>query len=260
MKTTQKICDGKFSVEMEVVGNGEPLLFLHGAGGLMGVDPFLDELGRDFKVIAPNFPGYGESTGGELIDDVIDGALFYHQLMDEMGIPSAHLVGHSMGGMLAAEVAALDVHRAKKLVLVSSAGFWLDEHPIPDIFAAQLFELGELLFHDPKSAAAEAITTIPTDMEALGVMYLERTKRFSTASKFLWPIPDRGLKKRAYRIAAPTLTVWGESDRLIPPIYAKEFSSRIRNCREATIKDAGHMLMYEQQSAFCKTVRDFLKS
>src|SRR5439155_1625664 len=90
---------------------------------------------------------------------------------------------------------------------------------------------------------------------ALGVMYLERTKRFSTASKFLWPIPDRGLKKRAYRIAAPTLTVWGESDRLIPPTYAKEFSSRIRNCREATIKDAGHMLLYEQQSASSKARR-----
>src|SRR5216684_1829471 len=198
MKTHQKLCDGKFSVEMEVTGKGEPLLFLHGAGGLTGADPFLEDLGRSFKVYAPHLPGYGESTGGEHIDDVIDAALFYHELMDELKIPSANIVGHSMGGMLAAEVAALDTRRAKKLVLVSSAGFWLDDHPIPDLFAAQLYELGELLFHDPKSPAAQAITTIPTDMEALGVMYLERTKRFSTASKFLWPIPDRGLKKRIY--------------------------------------------------------------
>lgn len=259
MKTLQKLRDGKFSVEMEVVGSGEPLLFLHGAGGLLGADPFLEELGRDFEVIAPNFPGYGESTGSELIDDVIDAALFYHALMDELGIASANIVGHSMGGMLAAELAALDIHRARKLVLVSPAGFWLDAHPIPDLFATQMDELAGLLFHDLSSPTAQAITAIPTDPQALGAMYVERTKRFAMASKFLWPIPDRGLKKRAWRIAAPTLALWGESDRLIPPVYAKEFTSRIRNCREQIIARAGHMVMYEQQAEFCKAVREFLK-
>ena len=153
MKTYQKLCDGKFSVEMEVTGKGEPLLFLHGAGGLTGADPFLEDLGRNFKVYAPHLPGYGESTGGEHIDDVIDAALFYHELMDELDIPSANLVGHSMGGMLAAEVAALDTHRAKKLVLVGAAGFWLDDTPIPDLFASDLDDLPALLFHDPQVAA-----------------------------------------------------------------------------------------------------------
>ena len=125
MKTQQKIGDGRFEVEMQVYGSGEPLLYLHGAGGLLGIDPFLDELGKDFKVVAPHLPGYGESTGGELIEDVVDACLFYHQLMDELDIAGAHIVGHSMGGMLAAELAALDVHRVKKLVLVCPAGFWL---------------------------------------------------------------------------------------------------------------------------------------
>ena len=70
-------------------------------------------------------------------------------------------------------------------------------------------------------------------------MYVERVKRFSTASKFLWPIPDRGLKKRAYRIAAPTLVLWGASDKLIPPVYASEFKKHIRNSRVHMIKEAG---------------------
>jgi pimeloyl-ACP methyl ester carboxylesterase len=90
-------------------------------------------------------------------------------------------------------------------------------------------------------------------------MYVERVKRLTQASKFLWPIPDRGLKKRAWRIAAPTLVVMGESDRLIPPVYAHEFTSRIRNSRAVTIKQAGHMPMYEQAEVFVGTVRDFLK-
>lgn len=260
MKTTQKLRNGRFTIEMEVLGSGDPLLFLHGAGGLLGNDPFLKELAQDFKVIAPHLPGYGESTGGEEIDDVIDAALFYHELMDAMDIPSAHLVGYSMGGMLAAEVAALDVHRVRKLVLAASAGLWLDDYPIADIFTAQLYELPALLFHDPNSPIAQAIMALPSDPQALGAMYLERTKRFAMASKFLWPIPDRGLKKRAYRIAAPTLALWGESDKVIPPVYGVEFTRLIANCRHRIIKEAGHMLMYEQQAGFCDAVKKFLKN
>ncbi len=260
MITTQKLLGGKFSVELHQFGSaGEPLLFLHGAGGLTGVDPFLEDLSKDFKVYAPHFPGYGESTGNEHIDDVIDAALFYHQLMDELGIASANVVGHSMGGMLAAEMAALCNHRVKKLVLVSPAGFWLDAHPIPDFFAADLTEIGPLLFHDPNSAIAKMFTAIPEDFKALEAMYVERVKRLATAGKFLWPLPDRGLKKRAHRILSPTLVVWGESDKLIPPVYANEFTSRIKGAKAVTIKQAGHMPMYEQQAEFVKTVRGFLK-
>jgi pimeloyl-ACP methyl ester carboxylesterase len=261
MKTHQALCNGKFSVEMEVTGKGEPLLFLHGAGGLTGADPFLEDLGRSFKVYAPHLPGYGESTGGEHIDDVIDAALFYHELMDELRISSAYLVGHSMGGMLAAEVAALDTRRAKKLVLVGAAGLWLDNHPIPDLFASDLDDLPALLFHDPKSPLAQMMVAMPWDnQELLTAMYVERVKRFSAASKFLWPIPDRGLKKRAYRIAAPTLLLWGESDKVIPTVYAKEFQKYIRNSRVHMIKQAAHMVMYEQPAEFDKVVTEFLKS
>ena len=260
MKTHQKLCDGKFSVEMEVTGKGEPLLFLHGAGGLTGADPSLEDLGRNFKVYAPHLPGYGESTGGEHIDDVIDAALFYHELMDELEFRAPIIVGHSMGGMLAAEVAALDARRAKKLVLVGAAGLWLDNDPIPDLFSADLDDLPAMLFHDPKSPLAQMMIAMPwDDQELLTAMYVERTRRFSAASKFLWPIPDRGLKKRAYRIAAPTLLLWGASDKVIPPVYAREFKKYIRNSRVHMIEKAGHMVMYEQPAEFDKVVTEFLK-
>ncbi len=259
MNTTQKLLNGKFSLEMQVYGSGEPLLYLHGAGGLMPVEPFLEDLGRHFKVYAPHFPGYGESTGIEHIDDIADAVLFYHELMDELGIPTAYIVGHSMGGMMAAEIAAFDVHRASKLVLIAPAGFWIDETPIPDLFAAQLTEMAGLLFHDPNSPAARMMTAIPSDFKVLEAMYVERVKRFAAASKFLWPIPDRGLKKRAYRIAAPTLLLWGDDDKLIPPAYAKEFESRIKNIRLEIIRNAGHMVMYEQRESLVGAIRKFLE-
>src|SRR5262249_51537216 len=147
MITTQKLLNGKFSIELHQFGSsGEPLLFLHGAGGLTGAEPFLEDLSKDFKVYAPHFPGYGESTGNEHIDDVIDAALFYHQLMDELGLASANIVGHSMGGMLAAETAALCNHRAKKLVLVAPAGLWLESDPVRGFFAAELAGIGARRF------------------------------------------------------------------------------------------------------------------
>ncbi len=258
-KTQQSIGGGRFSVELFTCGSGEPLLFLHGAGGMFEPDPALEELGRDFRVIAPHLPGFGESTGAELIDNVIDAALFYHQLMDDLHLDSAFIVGHSMGGMLAAEVAALDVHRARKLVLVAPAGFWLEEHPIPDFFAADPKELPKLIFHDPNSPLAQAMMQMPEDREQMAQMYVERVKRMTMAGKFLWAIPDRGLKKRAYRISAPTLLVWGASDRLIPPVYAGEFKRHIRNCSEAIIPEAGHAVLHEQTRKFCDTVKQFLK-
>ena len=182
MKTQQSIGGGRFSVEIFTYGSGEPLLFLHRAGGLFEPYPALEQLGRDFKVIAPHLPGYGESTGGEKIDDVIDAALFYHQLMDDLHLDSAYIVGESMGGMLAAEVAALDVHRARKLVLVAPAGFWIDEHPIPDFFATDAKELPALLFHDPNSPVAQAMMKMPEDREQMAQMYVERVKRMTMAA------------------------------------------------------------------------------
>lgn len=259
MKEIRRIAGGRFTIETHMFGTGEPLLFLHGAGGLLGVDPFLEDLGHNFKVIAPHLPGFGESTGVEHIDDVFDIILCYHQLLDELGISSAHVVGHSLGGMIAAEFAALDVHRVKRLVLVTPAGFWLDDHPIPDIFAMELPDLAAHLFHDPTSPVAQMFTTVPEDLKLLEEMYVERVKRLTQASKLLWPIPDRGLKRRAWRIQAQTLVLTGESDKLIPPVYANEFTSRIKNSRALTLKEVAHMPMYEKPDEFVKTVREFLK-
>jgi pimeloyl-ACP methyl ester carboxylesterase len=257
VKTQHRLRGGKLALEMQVYGGGEPLLFLHGAGGLQEDDPFLTRLGQYFKVYAPHLPGYGKSTGAELIEDVIDAALMYHQLMDELEIASAYILGHSMGGMLACEVAALDIHRARRLMLAAPAGLWLDAAPVTDIFTLDQNELAQVLFHDPDSELAQKWVEIPADPEVATEAYVERVRRLSAAGKFLWPIPDRGLAKRIYRIAAPTLLIWGTSDRVVPPVYADEFRQRIRDARIVSIPAAGHLPMYEQPQTFIRAVTDF---
>ena len=259
MDTRISVRDGTFRLQVWSAGSGDPLVFLHGAGGLLGLDPFLDELAKTFTVYAPSFPGYGESEGVEAIDEVLDATLCYDELLTALGLDSAFIVGHSMGGMLGAELAALAPQRVKKLVLVCPAGFWLDEHPIPDFFAMTPEDLVQALFHDPTSALAQSMMAVPSDEDALTAMLIERVKRLAAAARILWPIPDRGLRKRIHRIAAPTLLLWGESDRLIPLVYAEEFLRRLKNAKLQTVREAGHMLPYEQTAEFVRLTTAFLK-
>jgi pimeloyl-ACP methyl ester carboxylesterase len=249
---------GLFRTFVRSEGEGDPLLFLHGAGGLRGWPPFLESLARSFRVIAPDHPGFGRSEGLEQLDDVVDLALYYTEFIEALGLTQPYLVGHSLGGMIAAEVAAIAPDLVSKLVLIAPVGLWLDDHPVLDFFAATPEELAAALFHDPGSAVAREMMTLPSDPEAQLEAVLERTKNLSAAGKFLWPIPDKGLKKRIHRIVAPTLLLWGGSDRLVPPIYGEAFLQRIDGARLTVLKGASHMLPFENSDDFVEVVTDFL--
>jgi len=240
-------------------GSGTPLVFFHSAGGLLQDNPFLDRLAQTHHVFAPEWPGYGESAGEELLEDMLDFALHGWDLIDALGLRRPHLVGHSMGGMIAAEMACLAPRELGKLVLAAPAGLWLDEYPIPDIFAMLPFELAAALFHDPQRGQMLMTGGADlSDMEALKEFYLASQRRLVVAGKILFPIPNPRLFKRLYRLSAETLLVWGASDRLIVPAYAARWRALIPHARLETIDSAGHMLPYEQPEAFSKAVSAFL--
>ena len=145
---TKKGC----KVHVREGGSGAPLLFLHGAGGLFPENPFLDALSERFRVFAPSWPGYGESAGEELLEDMLDFTLHGWDVVEALGIERPHLMGHSMGGMIAAEMACIAPGDVGKLALVCPAGLWLEDHPIPDLFSLLPHELPPLLAHDPMVA------------------------------------------------------------------------------------------------------------
>ena len=173
-------------------GGGAPLVFLHGAAGLLRDNPFLDALARRYSVFAPELPGYGESTGEELLEDMLDFTLHGWDVVAALGLDRPHLVGHSMGGMIAAEMACLAPRDLGKLVLASAAGLWMDEHPIPDVFALLPFELVEVLFHDTARGSALLTGGLDlADMDALKTFYLANARRMAMAGKILFPVPNR---------------------------------------------------------------------
>lgn len=240
-------------------GSGPPLVFLHGAGGLLADNPFLDQLATRYHVFAPELPGYGESTGEDLLEDMLDFTLHGWDVVTALGLRRPHLVGHSMGGMMAAEMAAIAPHDLDKLVLVSAAGLWIDEQPIPDIFSLLPDQFAELLFHDPMAGQALLTGGVDfSDMEALKNFYIGQQRRLAMAGKILFPIPNRRVSKRLYRVTAGTLVVWGGSDKLIVPAYAERWAQLIPHARVERIADAGHMLPYEQPQAFVGVVSAFL--
>jgi len=244
---------------VKVAGQGDPVVYLHGTGGLIW-DPFLDGLSDSYTVYAPNLPGTGSSTGLENIRDLWDLALCYYDLFDKLGLDSPDVVGHSLGGMIAAELAATDQSRVKRLVLLAPAGLWRDDVPIPDMFAMLPQELGQLVVADPNSPVAQAMAKMPESIEERMEMMVARIQNMQAAAKFLWPIPDKGLSRRIHRIKAPTLIVWGKQDRLIAPVYGEDFQRQIPGSKLVTIDNASHLLPVEQTASVLEAVTGFLAS
>jgi pimeloyl-ACP methyl ester carboxylesterase len=256
--TALSLANGAFNVRVWSDGAGRPLLYLHGFDGHPGDAPFLQRLAERHRVIAPEAPGFGESSGIEQIDDILDLILFYRQLVKALGLGEVDLIGHSLGGMFAAEFAAICPQCVRRLVLVSPFGLWLEEAEIPDFLAMSAGQLTRATWHDPESAAAQAAQRSATNGTSPIVAAVQRASNLSAAGKFLWPIPDRGLRKRLPLIAAPALVLRGASDKLIPAPYGEAFAGLIPNARLLTIADAGHTPQAEQCDAFLSAIEPFL--
>jgi pimeloyl-ACP methyl ester carboxylesterase len=220
-------------------GSGKPLLFLHGLYG-QEWSGFLDDLAASHDVIAPETPGTGNIDDLAAYDNIYDLLLFYDDLMRGLGIAHYDVVGHSFGGMVAAELAAAFPERIGHLVLIDALGLWLDDEPVGDWVATEPCALAAMLYANPTSQAVSEHNKPPEDLEEKMMAGLRKGQAIASASHFIWPIPDRGLSRRLYRLTMPTLIVWGKEDRFAPPAYADFFAEGISNARILIVDGAGH--------------------
>ena len=180
----------KVEVQVLTGGEGPDLLFLHGAGGLVAEDPFLDALAARFRVHAPLLPGYGDSAECHEIRTMLDFTLHTHDVMNALGLVRPVVVGHSMGGMIAAEMAAVAPNDIDRLALLCPAGLWLDAYPMPDIFAMVPHELPAVLFHDVEAGAAMMTAGADfSDLDFLQRFLVQNARQLGMAGKILFPIP-----------------------------------------------------------------------
>ena len=246
---------------VKIGGEGPPLVFFHGPYGLVW-EPFLDTLAQSHTVYAPEHPGTtpGDPDAVKALDDLWDLVLYYYELFDQLGLEASAVVGHSFGGMVAAEVAATNPQRVSRMVLISPIGLWRDDAPVKNWMSMAPEAMAKAVFYDPESPIAKQALALPEDPEARVNAQIQSIWTLGCTGKFVWPIPDKGLKKRMRRIQAPTLIVWGQQDGLVPPIYAQEFASRIASARAEIVDQAAHVPHLEQLATVCNLIQDFLKA
>lgn len=239
-------------------GKGEDIVVLHDAGGFNAEHPFLLALAEHYRVHAPLLPGYGDSAEAPNIRDMLDIALHTFDVVEALELRRPMLIGCSLGGMIAAEMAAIAPHDIDRLVLIDAAGLWLDAYPVPDLFALMPHEVPEVLFHDVDKGVK--ILTRGGDIEDPDFLIpylINYARTFGMVGKFLFPIPERGLKDRLYRIKARTRLIWGASDKMFPLPYANGFKAGIRGADLVVIPEAGHLPHLEQPAATVRAIVDF---
>ena len=243
-------------IELFESGQGSPIVFLHGAEGFDQRQPFVAPLAAKRRLIAPSHPGFGKSGLPEWLDSVDDIAHIYLELLDSLGLKEVDLIGCSIGGWIAAELATKSPERFRRLVMVGPVGVKVgspDKLDIPDIFAMPQADVNKLMFHDPATMAPDP-AKMPDD--ELAVMFRNR----ETLALLVWEpwMHNPKLKHRLHRVKSPALFIRGASDGLVSEDYLKAYAGLLPSARTATIRAAGHAPHLEQPGAFSTAVLEFL--
>ncbi|MEP6659619.1 MAG: alpha/beta hydrolase [Acidimicrobiales bacterium] len=222
-----------------------PLVFFHGAGTFHGWD-FAAPWTQRFRVLIPFHPGFGESGDDEGLREVHDFVLHYTDLFDQLDLRrDVSLVGFSLGGLLAARFAIEQKHRLRKLVLVAPAGLRDLENPGPDLFRILPEDLPAMLVHD----LATILPYLPADPHDIDFT-VARYREMRTTAIVLWEHPfDRVLDRWLGRVDVPTLLVWGDDDKLIPPGQAETWAKLLPNATVRVFPRAGHLVLDESSEA-----------
>jgi pimeloyl-ACP methyl ester carboxylesterase len=246
-------------------GSGRPLVYLHSATGEGAGLAFLEDLADDHHVLAPVFPGFGESEGIGEIEDMEDAVFHLLDVFDRSGLDAPAVVGLSLGGWMAAELATRYPERVSSLVLVNPAGLYIPGAEIKEIFGRPLDELARELFADENNPVAQVMIQMadvaerpPADIpfELLRPMLAS----LAATAKLAWDpyLHNPKLARRLARVRAPTLVVHGEKDGLIPRAHAEAYAEGIPGARLVDVADAAHLIVLEKPHELASLVRAHL--
>jgi pimeloyl-ACP methyl ester carboxylesterase len=237
-------------------GSGPPLLYLHGAGAGGRWLGFQQKLAERFEVIAPTHPGHAGAPPAEWIEHISDLAFHYLDLMDTLDLPRVHLVGASLGGWIAAEIATFASHRLASLVLIDPVGIKVEGWIYPFLFGMDLMDVVGMIFRNPVAAMALA----PADMSVDTIV--EMYRQSTAVARVAWNpyLYDPLLRRRLARITAPTLLAWGSHDRLAPLVCAEAWRKEITGATLRVFDDSGHVPHIEEPDAVAAAVAEFCAS
>jgi abhydrolase domain-containing protein 6 len=238
-------------------GTGPRIGFLAGFGGLPRWVPFLDRLAQARTVIVPSLPGFpGGDRGHTVLDNQLDWVLAVRDIIDKTGLAGADLVGSSVGGSFAAEMAAIWPDRVKRLTLIAPFGLFDAKDPATDPWAQRPDQIPGLMTADPD--IYRTLKEMPVGANSTE-WPIEQTRAAEAAARVFWPLGNTRLERRLGLIRAPTLIIWGESDRLMPRSYAATIAHAIRAKTETKIiAGAGHLAELDKPDEVAAAILGFM--
>src|SRR5258708_6211631 len=236
-------------------GNGNPVLVLHGGGGPRSVSGFAAAISERAHVLTPTHPGFAGEPRPEWFDSIDDLALAYLDLLERLDLHEVMVVGFSMGGWIAAEIAVRDTTRLGSLVLVDAAGIEVEGQKIADVFPLTPDQLSALSYHNPAAFRIDPATLTPEQIA-------ERVANFKTLGVYGGESGMRNpeLRSQLGRVTIPVLVVWGESDGVVTPDYGRAYAQSFPNARFKLIPEAGHLPQIEQPERLLTALREFSES
>ncbi|HLI19974.1 MAG TPA: alpha/beta hydrolase [Stellaceae bacterium] len=252
----QMLTLGEIELELHETGDGPPLLFLHPGGGFNPEDAYVGMLGQRYRLIAPSHPGFGYSSLPDWLDKIDDIAHVYLELLDRLELQRVKLVGSSIGGWIAAEIATKIPDRIEGLALVGPVGVKtgsVTKLDIPDIFNMSQEAMAKARFHDPAKAKIDLSKLSQEQMRIIA-------RNNETLALLVWEpyMHDPKLKHRLHRLTMPVLFLRGASDGLVSAEYLDRYAKLVPGARVETIAEAGHLPQIEQPQAFVAKISAFM--
>ncbi|GHO42112.1 alpha/beta fold hydrolase [Ktedonospora formicarum] len=229
------------TVHIDEQGSGRPILILHGGGGPQTVVSLITPLSERAYVLTPTHPGFAGQPRPEWFDSIDDLARTYLELLQQLDLHDVLIIGSSMGGWIASEMAVRDTARLSGIVLIDAVGIQVEGHPVVDVFSLTPNELSALSFHNPSVFRANA-TTISSEQAAATAANFQALKAYDQGLG----MSDPKLMGRLGRVSIPVLVIWGESDRVADLDYGRAYAQSFPNARFQLIREAGHLPQIEQ--------------
>jgi pimeloyl-ACP methyl ester carboxylesterase len=242
------------SLVIDDSGAGPPVLLVHGGGGPDTVKPIADHLTAGHRVLSPTLPGWNGAPRPPWMTTIGDYADALSDRLGQLGLSDVVVIGSSLGGWIAAEMAAGDrAGRLRGAVIVDGAGITVEGEPITDFFSLTPREVAERSWHDPDRYFVDP-STFPPERAAM------QQANMKTMALVARDMSDPELRGRLGAVRIPVLAIGGDSDRIFTPGYGRAYASSFASGRFALVADAGHLPQLEQPTATLALIDDFLQS
>ena len=255
--TTERYQAAGAELQILMGGSGDPLLVLHDEMGQPGWLQLHEELAKNYTVYAPSLPGFGVTDRLDWVMNMRDIATWTLWALEDIGLTNPNVVGFSLGGWLAAEMATQNPQAFRKMALAAPAGILPPTGEILDMFLIVSKQFIESGFHNP-ATATEFLAVCPDEPPAEQVEVWETAREEACRLNWRPYMHDRSLPHRLGRLKdLPSLIVWGREDAVVPPSAGEAYNSSIAGSRLVTLENCGHRSDVERSAELAALLREF---